>query len=436
VTPAPARTPAWTLLRRRPILLLWLGGMVSRAGDWVLLVALPVHVFALTGSSAATATAFLFELVPRLLLGSLAGTVVDRLDRRRVLVACALGQALLVLPIALVDRADRLWILYLCAAALGVLATVGASASQALLGDVARDGEIAGAVALTALGDNVARLGGAPLGGALVGLAGIDAVVALDVASFLVVGGCAAAVAGTARAAAAAPEGTLRAWRAGLRELGGDADLRVACAVHAVGSLAQGMFLVLFVVWVGRALGGGGEEIGLLRGVQAAGGVFGAAAVAGLAHRVRPGRLMGLGATAFGIISLALWNGPAVTTAPIAYIIGFVVVGLPGAGYSAGALTFLQVHAAPGARGRILSTVTAIEDGMQALGVLAAGLLAERVAIVPAFSVQAGVWIAAGVLSLALLDRAGRSARPVGRPAAGRRDRAARAVALPAAAAG
>jgi MFS family permease len=149
--------------------------------------------------------------------------------------------------------------------------------------------------------------------------------------------------------------------------------------------------------------------------VQAAGGVFGAAVVAGLAHRVRPGRLMGLGATAFGIVSLALWNGPSVTTAPIAYIIGFVVAGLPGASYSAGALTFLQVLSAPAARGRILSTVTAIEDGMQALGVLGAGLLADRIPIVPAFSIQAGVWIAAGVLSLALLDRSGRSARRVRR---------------------
>jgi predicted MFS family arabinose efflux permease len=429
-------TSAWKLLRRRPILLLWLGGTVSRVGDWVLLVALPVHVFALTGSSAATATAFLFELVPRLLLGSLAGTVVDRFDRRRIVVGCSVAQAVLMLPIALVDSADRLWILYLCAAVLGVLANVCASASQALLGDVVRDGEIAGAVALTSLGDNLARLAGAPLGGALVGFWGIDAVVALDVASFLVVGACTAAVviarpASDGAAAMDPPEGTLRAWMTGLRELGGDADLRVACAVHAVGSLAQGMFLVLFVVWVGRALGGGGEEIGVLRGVQAAGGVFGAAVVAGLAHRVRPGRLMGLGATAFGVISLALWNGPAVTTAPIVYVIGFIVVGLPGAGYMAGALTFVQVHASPAARGRILSTVAAIEDGMQALGVLGAGLLAERVAIVPAFSVQAGVWIAAGLLSLALLDRTGRSARRARQTDAARGDAVSRLVACP-----
>ncbi|MGZ6706377.1 MAG: MFS transporter [Solirubrobacteraceae bacterium] len=417
------------LLRRRPVRLLAAAGAVSGAGDWVLLVALPVHVFAITGSSAATATAFLFELVPRLALGSVAGTVVDRLDRARVLVWCCLAQALLVAPLVLVTSADRLWILYLCAAVLGVLANVCGSAQHALLGDVVEDRDLPGAIALSSLGDNVARLAGAPLGGALVGLAGIDAVVGLDVASFLVAAACVAALRCPRAQAGIAPAGTLRVWRDGVRELAADGELRVAAAVHAVGSLAQGMFLVLFVVWVGRALHGGGAEVGVLRGVQAVGGVLGAAVVAGVAHRVRPSRLMGAGAVAFGVVSMALWNAPAVTTAPLLYVAGFVVVGLPGAGYGAGAMAFLQARTDPAARGRVLSTITALEDGMQALGVLGAGVLAAHVPVVLAFSAQAGIWIAAGLLSLALFDRDGRAAAVRVRRGADRPDRLARAVA-------
>ncbi|MGZ6640244.1 MAG: hypothetical protein ACXVFT_00215 [Solirubrobacteraceae bacterium] len=163
--------------------------------------------------------------------------------------------------------------------------------------------------------------------------------------------------------------------------------------------------------------------------MQAVGGVLGAAVVAGVAHRVRPSRLMGAGAVAFGVVSMALWNAPAITTAPLLYVAGFVVVGLPGAGYGAGAMAFLQARTDPAARGRVLSTITALEDGMQALGVLGAGVLAAHVPVVLAFSAQAGIWIAAGLLSLALLDRDGRAAAVRVRRGADRPDRLARAVA-------
>ena len=94
----------------------------------------------------------------------------------------------------------------------------------------------------------------------------------------------------------------------------------------------------------------------------------------------------------------------------------------------------MQLRAAPATRGRILSTVAAIEDGTQALGVLAAGLLADRVPIVPAFSVQAGVWVTAGLLSLALLDRGGATSSRARRARGTRTDRVVRAVPSPAAA--
>lgn len=48
----PPRAPM--VLRRRPFLLLWLGGVISNGGDWVLAIALPVYVYDLTHSTLAT----------------------------------------------------------------------------------------------------------------------------------------------------------------------------------------------------------------------------------------------------------------------------------------------------------------------------------------------------------------------------------------------
>ena len=60
-------------LRHRNFVLLWAGGLISMAGDWMLYIALPIYVYQLTGSTLATSVMFMVETVPRIVLGSVAG---------------------------------------------------------------------------------------------------------------------------------------------------------------------------------------------------------------------------------------------------------------------------------------------------------------------------------------------------------------------------
>lgn len=69
------------LLRRHNFALLWWGGLISETGEWFLLIGLPLAVSLLTGSALKTRTAFIAELVPALLPGSIMGVFADRWDR-------------------------------------------------------------------------------------------------------------------------------------------------------------------------------------------------------------------------------------------------------------------------------------------------------------------------------------------------------------------
>ena len=341
----------WALLRRRDFGLLWAGGLISETGDWLLLVGLPVWVLQVTGSSLVTATVFLVGLLPGLVVGPLAGVLVDRWDRRRTLVAVSLAQAAFLLPLLAVDGRDRLWVVYLVMAAEAALAQLNDPARNALVPTLVAGDDLVGANALIGLNANLARLAGSPLGGLLVQLAGIPGLVIGDAVSFLLGAALlglvsqpspAEPVAGREPSNAPATPGVVGEWVDGLRVTLGDRGLRWGLVVNGLAAVAQGVFTVLFVVFVTRELGGDGADVGLLRGVQAIGGLLGGAVVVGLARRLEPGRLLGISLLVFAAVDLAIWNGPALTTGEWLYLGLFVAAGIPGIGVLTGLTALVQ----------------------------------------------------------------------------------------------
>src|SRR5918994_4667037 len=116
------------LLRSRDFGLLWFGGLISVAGDWILYAALPYFVYARTGSTVATAGMVVAHLAPSVFLGSIAGVFVDRWDRKRVLVLGNLLQAGAVALLLLVPDGGWLGFVYVAA---GMQSAVGAFSEPA-----------------------------------------------------------------------------------------------------------------------------------------------------------------------------------------------------------------------------------------------------------------------------------------------------------------
>jgi MFS family permease len=172
------------------------------------------------------------------------------------------------------------------------------------------------------------------------------------------------------------------------------------------------MFLVLFVVFVLRRLAGGAGEVGLLRGMQAVGGIAGGLVLGALASRLSHRALVGGGCFGFAAVCLAIWNLPALTTALPAYVLLFVLVGLPVAAGTAGLTAVLLAAAPEEFRGRVVSTALVAGAAAQAVGTLAAGVLVDPVGLLPLLQVHAALGAVAGLVALRTLRT------PAGRPVA------------------
>jgi MFS family permease len=390
---------------------LWLAGLVSDAGDWLLLVSLPIVVYRYTGSALGTATAFLAELVPPVLLAPVAGRVADRLDRVRTLRIASLAQAAMLAPLLLVSGKAGLPIVYAVIAVQAGLASVFDPTKKALLPTLVEREQLVAANSLIGLNENLGRLIGGPLGGLLLAVGGgLSTIVAVDAASFVVavallagLGSRGARAGGAAEGAAAPAQG----WRAALA----NRQIRGAALVAFTSSVAQGIFIVLFVVFVARSLHGGSGEIGTLRGVQAIGSIAGGVALAAAA-RFDPGRLTAYASIAFGLICLAIWNAPGVSTAAPLYVALFIAVGAPGLGLVAGLSSVAQRATVEGQRGKAFAALGVAMALGEATGIIAAGLLGDPVGIVPVLNAQGILHIVAGLIAVRWLASPRNSTRP------------------------
>lgn len=408
----------FAVLRRPRLARLTGAGMLSEVGDWLLMIALPLFVLDLTGSTLVTATVFALELVPTLLVGPIAGVLVDRYERWTLMSGVATAQALCLLPLFAVDSAADLWIVYAVVVVESVLGTIIEPARNAVAAGLVPAGDLMAMNGLLGTTSSIARLVGGPLGGLIFGLAGLNGVVIADAATFVLaavllvpwpirpapstVADTVETVTGTARKAGTTSVGVFRGWLEGLNFVARSPMLRRLMGVVACMALAQGAFVVLFVLFVIRDLGGSASDVGILRGVQAIGAIVAGGLLGLLIRRMTATRLLAASLAAFGALSLATWNLPVLTTTFSVYVGLFIAVGFPGLASMTGLMTLLQGHSVDSNRGRVMSTFFAVYGGVQALGMIVAGTVGSGAGLTVTLQVQGALYLAGAGLALRL----------------------------------
>jgi predicted MFS family arabinose efflux permease len=380
---------------------LWVAGLVSDCGDWLLFIALPLVVFELSGSAFGASVAFLLELGPAIALAPLAARLATRFDRRFVMAMVSAGQAVVLLPLLVVDSASDLPILYAVIAAHASLAALFEPAKNSMLPDLVGINSLVSANALVGLNQNLGRLIGGPLGGVLLATGGLDSIVLVDAATYVNSAALILSLPRTTLADSSEVEsaGVLAALRA--------RGIRGTFVLLFVTSIAQGMFLVLFVLFVVGPLNGTETEVGLLRGIQAVGAIAAAVIVGLLARRWDPEVLTAGSILVFGVISLLTWNLPAVTTELGLYVVLFALVGAPGVIMATGFVSTLQIRTAPHERAAALAAMGGVMACGQAVGLVLGGLADGPIGLLRLLQLQGVLYLTAAVIAWVLARRPG-----------------------------
>ena len=316
-----------SLIRRNPdFRRLYLASFISLGGDWFLLVALFDLVLELTGSAMTVAVLIVCQEIPFFLMSPVGGAIVDRLDRKRVMIVCDVVRAGLCLGFLTVSDRSSLWIAYLLLACISSFSAAFDPASSAAFPNLVDPEDLGPANALFgSLWGTMLALGAA-LGGIVAATLGRDAAFVVDASSFAVSAALLARIHRPfheERDPSHEHPSIVSATAETVRYARRDHRVLALLSVKAGFGLVAGV-LVLISVFAEEVYGAGAIGIGVLmaaRGLGALIGPFLGRWAAGerdrrlfLAIAMALG-VFGLGYTAFGLMPTLLLAAPAVAIA-------------------------------------------------------------------------------------------------------------------------
>ncbi|MDX2974243.1 MFS transporter [Kribbella solani] len=366
---------------------IWPAAIISNLGDGALLAAGPLLVASITIEPAAVGAAAFVQQLPWLLFALFSGALVDRLDRRLMIVAADLFRAavLVALGVAVLFGTAPLWAVYTALFLLGTAETLADNASGALLVSAVPKAHLGKANSrLFASGTVLQQLGGPPLG-ALLFAAGAGVPLVFDAITFAAAAALIARV--TVRPPLPAQSARTALWdevREGVRWLWQHSGVRTLALSILVMNITFCAGFATWVLFARERLGLSDTQFGLLISVGAIGGVLGMPVYHFLEPRVGSLTLLRAGLvieTAVHLV-LALTRNPWVAGATMA------IFGVHAVVWGIVSTTARQLATPEQLMGRVNSTYLLASVGGAAIGSALGGVLAQRFGLAAPFAVS------------------------------------------------
>jgi MFS family permease len=369
---------AWRALRHRNFRLFFGGQSISLIGTWMTRIAISWLVYRLTKSALLLGLVGFAGQIPTFLLAPLAGVIVDRMDRRALLVwtqSLAMVQSLALAWLTLTHRINIYEILALSVMQ-GFINAFDMPGRQSFMVKMVEDkADLSNAIAINSSMVNSARLIGPTLAGMLIAVSSEGWCFLVDGVSYIAV----IASLLMMRLPRAMMERATTTMVAQLREgwtyVANSAPIRTILLLFALLSLMGWPFMVLMPIFAAQVLHGGPHTLGFLMGAVGVGSLVSALAlvlrksVRGLTKMIPIASVaFGVGLICFGFSSV-LW-------------LSMLMMLVTGFGMMQGMVvsnTILQTLVDENVRGRVMSYYTMAFVGMAPFGSLLAGGLAHAI---------------------------------------------------------
>ncbi|MFV2195633.1 MFS transporter [Nocardiopsis sp. LOL_012] len=368
------RVAMFRSLANRNYRLFALGQLVSNPGTWMQRIAQDWLVLQLSGGSGiALGMTTALQFLPMLLFGLVAGALVDRLDKRRLLILTqsAMGVLAVALGVLATIGAAQVWHVYLFALALGMVTVLDNPGRQAFVPEMVDRDHLSNAVALNSASFQLGRVTGPAVAGLLIGWIGSGPVFMLNGVSFA----CTIAAlllmhTGELDPTDRVPSGKGRV-REGLRYISGRRDLVLllvlSACVQFFGANTQNQIALM----VNNVFETGAATFGAAAACLAFGAFVGALLAA---RRERPRlRMVLLGSLGFGIAQVVSGLMPGY----LSFVCVLVPMGLCFMTYVTTLNATFQLSVEPTMRGRAMSMFMLVFMGVAPLGAPVVGILAD-----------------------------------------------------------
>jgi predicted MFS family arabinose efflux permease len=385
------------VLRNRDFRRLWTAATISSFGSWLLVMAVPLHVFALTGSAMSTGLALAVQALPAVLVAPWAGLAVDRWHRKKVLTAANVAAAAGVALMLLANTSDRIAFVHLGLVVENVavcfLRPAAAAVTPAVVG---RSSDLASANALFAFTNSTFRMLGPLVGTFLVAGGWFEAVVLVDVASYLV---AAAVVTSVAISRVDPPIRASVRLRGGLRHIVRTPLLRGLLATSWVYWTANAALTALLIPFVAARLHSSGQALGYLIAGLGVGYLCGSAISRVLISRHATRTILAAAYASVGLCFLVMFTA---TALPIA-LVAVTASGVPGAVAQVVTGHRLQTSTPDAVLGRVSAAFHTSDAVAAVTGALVAPAVAALAGLGTALSAFSAAVLVTAALAIAVL---------------------------------
>jgi MFS family permease len=363
-------------LRHRNYRLFFAGQLISLVGTWMQMVAQPWLVYRLTGSSLLLGSVAFVSQIPVLILAFLGGTVADRYNRHRVVIATQTAAMVLafILSILTLTRVIQIWHIFVLSGLLGIVNAFDMPGRQAFIVELVEKEDLMNAIALNSSIFNGARVVGPAAAGLLIASIGEGWCFFANGVSFVAVIVCLLCMKLKPRNMPVPGRSSRSDLLEGFRYVQSTKSIRAVILLLGIISIAGMPQSVLMPIFADRILHGGARGLGILMGATGLGALAGAMSLAARSGTRGLGKVIAYAGGGFGaaliLFSMSRWFWLS------------VLLLLP-AGFSfmvqmAASNTLLQTMVPDRLRGRVMAVHVMTFMGLSPFGSIAAGAIAEH----------------------------------------------------------